>query len=191
MATHTKNRIAETFLKLSLTKSIDKITVTDITRECGISRQTFYYHFNDMSDVIAWSIEKLAKEMLEQSLRDDNPADAINNILTTGDNYSEIIVSIMRSNKRQEFEEVIVYDIKSYLMEYVKNNRPNAKVTPTDLDMFLDFYSFGITGVLLKCIENNVTSSEIITDRIVRIVRGDILRQIVGIKEEQQSLQEP
>ena len=44
MPVNVKNLIAETFVKLSDEKNIDKITVKDIVEACGISRQAFYYH---------------------------------------------------------------------------------------------------------------------------------------------------
>ena len=52
MPVNVKNLIAETFVKLSDEKNIDKITVKDIVEACGISRQAFYYHFRDLLEVI-------------------------------------------------------------------------------------------------------------------------------------------
>ena len=48
MAVNAKSMIADAFIKLSGEKNIDKITVKDIVDECGISRQSFYYHFQDI-----------------------------------------------------------------------------------------------------------------------------------------------
>ena len=42
-------RALETSLKnLLLQKPLDKITINDITADCGINRMTFYYHFKDI-----------------------------------------------------------------------------------------------------------------------------------------------
>ena len=54
MPVNVKNLIAETFVKLSDEKNIDKITVKDIVEACGISRQAFYYHFRDKYDLVNW-----------------------------------------------------------------------------------------------------------------------------------------
>jgi AcrR family transcriptional regulator len=37
-----------------LQKPLDKITVIDIVTDCGVNRQTFYYHFQDIYDLIEW-----------------------------------------------------------------------------------------------------------------------------------------
>ena len=53
-----KKIIAETFLKMIQHKNIDKITVKALIEECHISRQTFYYHFQDIMDVLEWSLRQ-------------------------------------------------------------------------------------------------------------------------------------
>ncbi len=60
--------IAETFGKLAQRGNIDKITVKALIEECHISRQTFYYHFQDIMDVLEWSVRRQTQALLEQSL---------------------------------------------------------------------------------------------------------------------------
>ncbi|MBR0413149.1 MAG: TetR/AcrR family transcriptional regulator C-terminal domain-containing protein [Eubacterium sp.] len=50
-----KEILAESFIELAQTKKIDKITVKDITENCGYSTATFYRQFRDKYDLIAWS----------------------------------------------------------------------------------------------------------------------------------------
>lgn len=47
MSQTTKKALAASLKKLLKRKSLDKITVIDITEDCGVNRQTFYYHFKD------------------------------------------------------------------------------------------------------------------------------------------------
>ena len=35
-------------------KELSKITITNITKDCGVNRQTFYYHFKDVYDLLEW-----------------------------------------------------------------------------------------------------------------------------------------
>ena len=60
MAENVKEKIAETFLAMTARKSFDKITIKDLVQECGISRQAFYYHFQDILDVIEWIMQRLS-----------------------------------------------------------------------------------------------------------------------------------
>lgn len=63
--------IKEAFLKLLATEPYEKITVTDVTREAGLNRGTFYAHFDDMDDLLHQVIDEVverASELLQQSL---------------------------------------------------------------------------------------------------------------------------
>lgn len=54
----TKEILAESFRELAQTKNIDKITIQDITDNCGYSPATFYRNFKDKYDMIAWDHTK-------------------------------------------------------------------------------------------------------------------------------------
>ena len=47
--------------------NIDKITVKALIEECHISRQTFYYHFQDLMDVIEWTMRQTTRQLSEES----------------------------------------------------------------------------------------------------------------------------
>ena len=75
MAEITKLWIADKMRELMKYKSIDKIRVTEICKAADIERPTFYYHFKDKYDLVAWmfyhsayqtdvvSVESAAKSM--------------------------------------------------------------------------------------------------------------------------------
>lgn len=52
MTSFTKKAIIESFLHLAAKKPLEKITVRDIVDHCGINRNTFYYHFQDIYAVL-------------------------------------------------------------------------------------------------------------------------------------------
>ncbi len=54
MAERTKLWIATAMKRLMVKKSLDKIRVTEICREAEIERPTFYYHFQDKYELVAW-----------------------------------------------------------------------------------------------------------------------------------------
>ncbi len=54
MSERTKIWIADAMKKLMRKKSIEKIRVTEICSTAEIERPTFYYHFQDKYDLVAW-----------------------------------------------------------------------------------------------------------------------------------------
>ena len=46
MSQITKRALEQSLKRLLLQKPLNKITISDITDDCGISRMTFYYHLS-------------------------------------------------------------------------------------------------------------------------------------------------
>ena len=68
MAKFTKQAIMNCLLELLSTKQLDKITVKDICEICEINRNTFYYYFQDIYDVL----DAVFQNEAEKSVRDVN-----------------------------------------------------------------------------------------------------------------------
>lgn len=60
----TKDILAESFLELAEKKRIDKITISEITDNCGMSQPTFYNHFKDKYDLIIWIYVRDAQKIM-------------------------------------------------------------------------------------------------------------------------------
>ena len=62
-----KELLAESFRELAESRSIDKITVSDIAANCGYSTATFYRQFRDKYDLIAWDYSRDLEQILERA----------------------------------------------------------------------------------------------------------------------------
>ena len=60
----TKQQLANHLKKLMETKSLEKISVQEVTERAELNRQTFYYHFDDIYDLLKWTLEREAIELL-------------------------------------------------------------------------------------------------------------------------------
>lgn len=58
MPSFTRKAIMEAFLKILDEKPLGKITIRDIVDECGINRNTFYYHFADIPELLETIIRR-------------------------------------------------------------------------------------------------------------------------------------
>lgn len=66
MPNRTKEMLAESLMKLLARRTLDKITIQDIVDDCGYNRQTFYYHFHDIYDLIDWIFAAQTQELIEK-----------------------------------------------------------------------------------------------------------------------------
>lgn len=69
MANDTKKLIADSLTSLLEHKQLDRITVKYLVEYCGISRQTFYYHFQDIMDVLEWGAGQISRTNAKRKLK--------------------------------------------------------------------------------------------------------------------------
>ena len=62
----TKQAICAALKTLMAQKPLDKITVGEIMKQCGMVRQHFYYHFEDIYDLVRWMFQQEALSLLQQ-----------------------------------------------------------------------------------------------------------------------------
>lgn len=66
MSLATKRELAAALKKLMAHKPISKITVRELVAECGINRNSFYYHFEDIYALFKWMVEAEAVKVVRQ-----------------------------------------------------------------------------------------------------------------------------
>lgn len=62
----TKHALAAALKEAMAQKPLDKITISELTKACSIRRQSFYYHFEDIYDLLRWMFENEAISLLRQ-----------------------------------------------------------------------------------------------------------------------------
>ena len=109
MAAFTKLVIMRVFENLLSVKPLEKITVKDITDQCGISRNTFYYHYQDIYQVfkayIDYSLEEIFKFLQQENEKDqDHICEKAVEFL---ENHRTIFENILRSAKSEEVHKIL------------------------------------------------------------------------------------
>ena len=64
MSQTTKRALSASLKALLSQRCLDNITVKDIVEDCEVNRQTFYYHFQDIYDLLRWTFEQEAERLL-------------------------------------------------------------------------------------------------------------------------------
>ena len=70
-AFETKMTIADALMRIVETKSLRKISVADIVSEVGMNRKTFYYHFTDKNNLVAWIFRYDLAQILKQRIEEN------------------------------------------------------------------------------------------------------------------------
>ncbi len=170
-----KNVISNTLVEMARKKGIDKITVKALIDACHISRQTFYYHFQDLMEVIEWTMEQAMQEILEKSLRAETPEEVLKILISFAMENRTLICKLLDSQKREQMERLFVQAAKTYLQELLRNKSHGYSLSYyslnySDMDVALDFLSYGITGILFQCCRQNQVDVEKLAQQICRLL---------------------
>jgi len=173
MSQITKFAIEEAFKKQLETKSIDKITISDITDLCGINRMTFYYHFKDIYDLIQWSFAQEANKAINGKKTYETWQDGFLEIFNAILDNKVLIESVYHSARREQIQ-IYLYDITyNFLIGVVQEESFGMEVKEADKKFIADFYKCAFVGVILEWINDGMKQDpKIIIDRLSALIQG-------------------
>ena len=152
---NTKKTLSASLKKCMERKPLSKITVTDIVNECGLNRKTFYYHFQDVPDLLKWTLEQEAVDVVKEF-------DLLNELeaaLRFAVNYirenSHIINCAYDSMGRDELKRFLNHDFQSIAMELIEQieRKENIHTDPEYKRTICNFYTEGLAGELVNLLK--------------------------------------
>lgn len=179
MAQTTKRALAASLKKLLAQKSLDKITVTDIASDCKVNRQTFYYHFQDIYDLIEWVFLEEASEAVGEKRTYDTWQDGLLQVFQAVLDNKPLILNTYHSISREHVERYLYELIYRLLIDVVEEKAAGMAVRDEDKKFIADFYKFAFTGMLLDWIRQGMKEDPgEIVGRLSILIHGDITRAL-------------
>ena len=114
MSDLSKKAMERSLKKLLCTKTLDKITIQELTDDCGISRMTFYYHFKDIYDLVEWSFEHDLRALLDGRPTYETWQEDYLQVFREVYRDRDILYNIYRSSGRDEIDKFLTgrtYDL--------------------------------------------------------------------------------
>ncbi len=158
-----KQLIATQFAEMARKKPINKITVKDLVEQCGISRQAFYYHFQDLLDVMEWSLHQVMDTALQKSLGGKTTEESLQAFIQVSMDYGNFIIRLLSSDQhRTRMEQIFVDTMRSGIRQIIYTRQPDLRISAQDLEVALNFYAYGLSGVLLEnCKVSHMTAQQL------------------------------
>ena len=173
-----KTLIADTFSQMLDKEDIDKITVTKLIAECHISRQTFYYHFKDIMDVLEWTFRHATQELVQRSLDEEDRLGALTTYVAFVRQNRKKFERLRYSRRWVQIEGMLVEAVTVYLAEVARSKVPELDLSVDDLEVMLRFYACGMVGVLLQYMEKPSWSYRWKRSSRERCFRENIIKNI-------------
>ena len=148
------NNITKNALEESL-----KITISDLTTDCGISRMAFYYHFKDIYDLVEWACIEDASRALQGKKTYDTWQEGLLQIFEAVLENKPFILNVYRSVSRERVENYL-YALTYELIEgVVEEQSENLMVTEEQKKFIANFYKYSFVGVMLDWIKRGMKES--------------------------------
>lgn len=179
MSLLTKKAIAASLKKLMTKTSLDKITVKDIVTDCGVNRQTFYYHFKDIYDLLGWIYKTEAVGSISDYKTYETWQTGFLKIFQYVAKNKALCMNTFHSMGREHLEDFLHTEIFSLLIGVVEEVSKGSQVPIEDKKFIANFYTFAFIGILTSWMKEGMKESpESIIDKLERLVTGDIEKAI-------------
>ncbi|WP_425448240.1 TetR/AcrR family transcriptional regulator [Dethiothermospora halolimnae] len=172
---YTKNMIREVFIMMLNDRPLSKITVKDIAKECKINRNTFYYHYTD--------IYELLSELFQRELQ--IVIDEYNDTLSWEESFlvaakftlenRKAIYHVYNSMHREELENYIYNTSGNIMIRYIEKASDGISASSGDKKLIASFYQCALTEMVLRWIATGMKEDpDTIIRRIGKLFNGNI-----------------
>ena len=152
----TKNAIIDAFWLLLDEKPYNKITVKDIVNRCQINRNTFYYHFHDIPELLETAVKNDTDQIIHTYSKGGSLLEFITYFIDHSLDRKRAILHIYRSVFREyfinELDRIVLYAITKY-MDTVDAQHP---IHPDDKLLLIRFYKCLSIGILLDWLNDGM-----------------------------------
>lgn len=179
MSPTTKDALATSLKSLLTKKSLDHITIKEITDNCGVSRQCFYYHFDDIYALVEWIYLEEAKRALSGHKTYDRWQQAFYRVFIAMLEQKELVQNTYRSMGRDYLENFMCDVLFGLVFYIVESLSEGMKVERGKKEFIARFYSFAFVAFGLDWIRRGMKEEpKDIIDQIGTLVEGDIYKAL-------------
>ena len=156
VANFTKQAIRTSFMKLLNEKPLGKISVRDIVEDCGINRNSFYYHYQDIPALISEIITGLFDRLIAAYPDETSLVDCFNAAVDYTLKNKRAILHIYNSVSRDIFETYLMKYSEYAVTEYLSAAFSDGTVSEEDREIIIRFVKCSLFGISLDWLSSGL-----------------------------------
>ncbi len=173
---YTRNLIIKEFIKLLNKKNLHNITVTELAKQCNIERKTFYYHYENLlqliKDIFDDELSRVISEFNDTLSWEESFILAAKFIL---DN-KHFIKNIYESDYKDDLDKYIFSISGEVMNKYVRQIAKMTNAQEIDIKLIAYFYQCALSSALVQWVATDMKiDPKIMTRRIGELMDGNIL----------------
>lgn len=175
MANGTKEALAAALKQMMMVKPIGKITVKDLVEICGVNRQTFYYHFDDVYDLLEWVFEEDANRVLPHQVVYEHWREDVMIFMKYLEENSSFTLNVYNSNSRVYMLRYLRDKMAECIRSFAIIVSENYNIKRQDFEFVVEFYANVAIGFISQWLDMGMQlPKEITTERILRVMDNSV-----------------
>ncbi len=172
----TKGLLAEALHVMMQEKSLDKITISDLTNYVGINRQTFYYHFHDIFELVEYVYREGTLNAIGDMKTIDTWQTGLLRLFNATLQSRDFVEQTFRSVTRERAEDFLYEIMNDLIINAINETSASLMLVESDKQLIADFYKHALIGMLLEWIKSGMEENpEILVHKIEIIARDGFI----------------
>lgn len=161
MANFTKTAIRQAFLKLLEERPLGKITVKDITDKCGINRNSFYYHYQDIPTLLSEIVAEDADNIIAQYPRVESIEECLNYAINFAMERKRVVKHIFDSVNR-DILELYLLRVSDYVVTtYLNTTLKGESISDKERSAIIRYYKCTLFGFVVDWMNEGMNDDAI------------------------------
>ena len=175
VASSTKHALADALKQMMAIKPIAKITVKDLVEICNVNRQTFYYHFDDVYDLLEWVFEEDANRVLPKEVAYEHWQQDVMIFFRYLRENAAFALNVYRSDSRLYMLRYLRTRLESCIRSFAEIVSEGMNIDKQDYDFVIEFYSNGVIGLIAQWMDAGMQLPKVITEeRLLRVLEDSV-----------------
>lgn len=180
----TKQTLSASLKRWMLKKPLDKITIQDLTSDCGMSRMAFYYHFKDIYDLVEWTCVEDATRALQGKKTYETWQEGLTQIFEAVLENRPFVLNAYRCISRERMERYLFQLTYGLIRGVVDEKSQGLVISEEDKTFIADFYKYSFVGIMLDWIQKGMGEDyHTLAHRISLTVQGNVAHSIANFAD--------
>ena len=152
-----KKEIKTTFLRLLEERPYHQITVKEIVQECGINRNSFYYHYADLPALVEEVIDEEIGRFVREQSSFSSMEESLTEALSFFREHKRAAYHVYNSVNRDIFDRYLMKNCESVSIGYVNSILANTPLSEDDRQAIIHFNAYVCYGAVTRWLESGMT----------------------------------
>lgn len=149
MPSFTQDAIKKSFIKLLNEKPFNKITVKDIVVDCGINRNSFYYHFDDIPSLLEQILLDETGEIVQSPSAQNSIYECLIKAIDFALKNKTAVIHIYNSANREMFEQYLNRVSERAVSDYINSLSADYDINDDDKEVLILYYKCQLVGFVI------------------------------------------